>query len=102
MLYDIIPIRAEEAFSKALQCDTIELSISRSHSFLPDNQSNRVSSVNGTSYQCDVNDNVDGITDEGNNITIFETNLERGRLDWPDLEQGKCSLIVRLCMNTST
>jgi hypothetical protein len=26
-----------------------------------------VSSVNGTSSQCDVNDNVDGITDEGNN-----------------------------------
>ncbi|CAB3979315.1 partitioning defective 3 homolog isoform X1 [Paramuricea clavata] len=67
MLYDIIPIRAEEAFSKALQCDTIELSISRSHSFLSDNQSNRVSSVNGTSSQGDVNDNVDGITDEDKN-----------------------------------
>jgi hypothetical protein len=64
MLFDILPIRAEEAFSKALQCDTIELSISRSHSFLPaENQSNREKLINGTSSHDDVN--VDGITDEG-------------------------------------
>ncbi len=63
MLFDILPIRAEEAFSKALQCDTIELRISRSHSFLPENQSNCVNSVNGTSSEGDVN--VDAINDEG-------------------------------------
>ena len=63
MLYDILPIRAEEAFSKALQCDSIELSISRSHSFLPENQSSLVNSVNGKSPHNDVN--VDRITDEG-------------------------------------
>ena len=61
-MFDILPIRAEEAFSKALQCDTIELSISRSHSFLPENQSNREKLINGTRSN-DVN--VDGVTDEG-------------------------------------
>ena len=63
MLCTILPIRAEEAFSKALQCDTIELSISRSHSFLPEKQSNRVSSSNGRDSQA--NTNPDRIVDEG-------------------------------------
>lgn len=62
-MYDILPIRAEEAFSKALQCDTIELSISRSHSFLPENQSSRVISVNGPSSTAE--SSIDRISDEG-------------------------------------
>ncbi|XP_028416675.1 uncharacterized protein LOC114540716 isoform X2 [Dendronephthya gigantea] len=57
--------RAEEAFSKALQCDTIELSISRSHSFLPESQSFRVISGNGTSSPAE--SSIDRISDEDKN-----------------------------------
>lgn len=73
MLCDVLPIRAEEAFNKALQCDTIELSISRSHSFLLANRSGHlVNSVNETVPHNEII--VDArISEEGKNNSFLRT-----------------------------
>lgn len=44
-MFDILPVRAEETFHKALQCDTIELQISRSQISLHDNFTDRVNGI---------------------------------------------------------